>query len=117
MSVQAGRDGWCDGGWRRKRPVAGEKVFLDSADCHSSMMHDPPAAASHLQVAALRLRKQGSHGGHNGMRSIISCLGGTQVQPCYTIGRLRRLPRSFPASLTHSVTRTLTHSSTYRPWC
>jgi PTH1 family peptidyl-tRNA hydrolase len=30
------------------------------------------------QVAALRLRKKGGHGGHNGMRSIVTCLSGSQ---------------------------------------
>jgi PTH1 family peptidyl-tRNA hydrolase len=29
-------------------------------------------------VAALRLRKKGGHGGHNGMRSIVTCLSGSQ---------------------------------------
>ena len=31
-----------------------------------------------IDVAALRLRKKGSHGGHNGMRSIVTCLSGSQ---------------------------------------
>lgn len=32
------------------------------------------------QVAAVRLKKKGSHGGQNGMRSIISCLGNNQAR-------------------------------------
>lgn len=39
-----------------------------------------------IDVAALRLRKKGGHGGHNGMRSIISCLGGSQDFPRLRIG-------------------------------
>ena len=31
-----------------------------------------------IDVAALRLRKKGGHGGHNGMRSIVTCLSGSQ---------------------------------------
>ena len=39
-----------------------------------------------IDVAALRLRKQGSHGGHNGMRSIIEQLGGDAAFPRLRIG-------------------------------
>jgi PTH1 family peptidyl-tRNA hydrolase len=39
-----------------------------------------------IDVAALRLRQKGGHGGHNGMRSIITCLGGSQDFPRLRIG-------------------------------
>lgn len=39
-----------------------------------------------IDVAALRLRQKGGHGGHNGMRSIITCLGGNQDFPRLRIG-------------------------------
>jgi PTH1 family peptidyl-tRNA hydrolase len=39
----------------------------------------------HLDFGALRLRRGGSHGGHNGMRSIIAALG-TQEFPRLRIG-------------------------------
>lgn len=39
----------------------------------------------HLEFGALRLRRSGSHGGHNGMRSIIAALG-TQDFPRLRIG-------------------------------
>lgn len=38
------------------------------------------------EVAVLRLRKQGGHGGHNGVRSIIDCLGGARDFPRLRIG-------------------------------
>ena len=39
-----------------------------------------------IDVAALRLRTKGGHGGHNGMRSIITCLSGSQDFPRLRIG-------------------------------
>lgn len=39
-----------------------------------------------LPVGALRLREQGSHGGHNGLRSIIDALGGAREFPRLRIG-------------------------------
>mmetsp|Transcript_7622 Transcript_7622/g.47026 ORF Transcript_7622/g.47026 Transcript_7622/m.47026 type:complete len:270 (-) Transcript_7622:3303-4112(-) len=39
-----------------------------------------------LDVAKLRLRGKGGHGGHNGMRSIIDCLGGRKDFPRLKIG-------------------------------
>ena len=39
-----------------------------------------------IDVAALRLRKKGGHGGHNGMRSIVTCLSGSQDFPRLRIG-------------------------------
>lgn len=38
--------------------------------------------------AAVRLRQKGGHGGHNGLRSIIQRLGGTQDFPRLKIGEL-----------------------------
>ena len=39
-----------------------------------------------IDVAALRLRIKGGHGGHNGMRSIVTCLSGSQDFPRLRIG-------------------------------
>ena len=39
-----------------------------------------------IDVAALRLRKKGGHGGHNGMRSIVASLGGSQDFPRLRLG-------------------------------
>jgi len=39
-----------------------------------------------IDVATLRLRKKGGHGGHNGMRSIVACLGGSQEFPRLRLG-------------------------------
>ena len=39
-----------------------------------------------IDVAALRLRTKGGHGGHNGMRSIVTCLSGSQDFPRLRIG-------------------------------
>ena len=39
-----------------------------------------------IDTAALRLRKKGSHGGHNGMRSIMANLGGAQDFPRLRVG-------------------------------
>jgi PTH1 family peptidyl-tRNA hydrolase len=39
-----------------------------------------------IDVAELRLRTKGGHGGHNGMRSIVTCLSGSQDFPRLRIG-------------------------------
>ena len=55
-----------------------------------------------IDCAALRLRKQGSHGGHNGMRSIIANLGGVSAFPRLRIGIGR--PRGSTPVAAHVLT-------------
>lgn len=57
------------------------------------------------QVAALRLKTKGSHGGQNGMRSIITCLGGNQA----------RLRSDAAASAAHEKARRLVLPLTIQP--
>ncbi|MCB9398348.1 MAG: aminoacyl-tRNA hydrolase [Acidobacteria bacterium] len=59
-----------------------------SGNAVMTFLQDTPIAAEHLLVVyddvslpigKMRLRQEGSHGGHNGLRHILACAGHTQI--------------------------------------